>query len=140
MGIAIAEEGSAKAREAKGSELAPGARLIGKVKDHESYGVFVFLDAGNTGLIPLEETGVDKMGRGDDLRKAFPVGSDVEVIVLEVDPSNRRIRLSAKAVKGSYRKGRGPRLRKATTSREEREFRLAREHTPRRDETPARNS
>ena len=105
MGIAIAEEGSAKAREAKGSELAPGARLIGKVKDHESYGVFVFLDAGNTGLIPLEETGVDKMGRGDDLRKAFPVGSDVEVIVLEVDPSNRRIRLSAKAVKEATEKG-----------------------------------
>ena len=102
VGIAIAEEGSAKATQAKGSEIAPGARLIGKVKDHESYGVFVFLDAGNTGLIPLEETGVDKV---DDLRKAFPVGSDVEVIVLEVDPSNRRIRLSAKAVKEATEKG-----------------------------------
>ena len=102
VGIAIAEEGSAKATQAKGSEIAPGARLIGKVKDHESYGVFVFLDAGNTGLISLEETGVDKV---DDLRKAFPVGSDVEVIVLEVDPSNRRIRLSAKAVKEATEKG-----------------------------------
>ncbi len=102
MGIAIAEEGTAKATQAKGSEIAPGARLIGKVKDHESYGVFVFLDAGNTGLIPLEETGVDKV---DDLRKAFPVGSDVEVIVLEVDPSNRRIRLSAKAAKEATEKG-----------------------------------
>ena len=30
--------------------------------------------------------------------RAFPVGADVEVIVLEVDPSGRRIRLSAKAV------------------------------------------
>ncbi len=30
--------------------------------------------------------------------RAFPVGADVEVVVLEVDPSGRRIRLSAKAV------------------------------------------
>jgi ribosomal protein S1 len=30
--------------------------------------------------------------------KAFPVGTDVEVVVLEVDPSGRRIRLSRKAV------------------------------------------
>jgi len=28
----------------------------------------------------------------------FPVGSDVEVVVLEVDPSGRRIRVSRKAV------------------------------------------
>jgi ribosomal protein S1 len=32
------------------------------------------------------------------LRKAFPVGSDVEVVVLEVDAAGRRIRLSRKAV------------------------------------------
>jgi len=30
--------------------------------------------------------------------KAFPVGSEVEVVVLEVDPAGRRIRLSRKAV------------------------------------------
>ncbi len=30
--------------------------------------------------------------------KAFPVGSDIEVIVLEVDPDGRRIGLSRKAV------------------------------------------
>ena len=101
MGIAIVEEGSAKAKEVKSGEIAPGARLTGKVKAHESYGVFVFLDAGNTGLIPQEETGVD---RGADLRKALPVGSNVEVVVLEVDPSSRRIRLSAKAVKEATEK------------------------------------
>jgi hypothetical protein len=33
-----------------------------------------------------------------DVVKALPVGSDVEVVVLEVDPSRRRIRLSRKAV------------------------------------------
>lgn len=102
MGIAIAEEGSARAAGATRTKIAPGARLVGKVKDHESYGVFVFLDADHTGLIPLEETGYDK---GDDLRKAFPAGSDVEVIVLEVDSLRRRIRLSAKAVKEATEKG-----------------------------------
>ena len=34
-----------------------------------------------------------------DVAKAFPIGSQVPVIVLEIDPEGRRIRLSAKAVK-----------------------------------------
>ena len=33
-----------------------------------------------------------------DMRKAFPIGSDVEVAILEVDPEARRIRLSKRAV------------------------------------------
>jgi ribosomal protein S1 len=55
----------------------------------------VFLAPGRTGLIPLRETGVAKEA---DVARAFPIGSDVEVVVLEVDASGRRIRLSAKAV------------------------------------------
>ena len=30
--------------------------------------------------------------------KAFPVGSEIEVVVLEADPSGRRIRVSRKAM------------------------------------------
>ena len=45
--------------------------------------------------MPFAETGVD---RDADMLKAFPIGSDVEVVVLEVDPAGRRIRLSKKAV------------------------------------------
>ena len=75
--------------------IEPGVRLIGKVERHEKYGVFVFLAPGRTGLVPLAETGVEREG---DLRKAFPVGSDLEVMVLEVDDAGRRIRLSCKAV------------------------------------------
>ena len=71
----------------------PGARLTGKVERHEKFGVFVFLAPGRTGLIPMSETGVAKEA---DVAKAFPVGADVEVVVLEVDPSGRRIRLSAR--------------------------------------------
>jgi small subunit ribosomal protein S1 len=69
--------------------------VTGKVERHEPFGVFVFISPGRTGLIPLSETAVD---RGTDLRKAFPVGSDVEVAVVEIDPTGRRIRLSRKTV------------------------------------------
>src|SRR5207247_10620468 len=73
------------------AEIVAGARLTGKVERVETYGVFVFLAPGRTGLIHVSETGVDS-------KKAFPLGSDVEVIVLEVDPAGRRVQLSRKAV------------------------------------------
>ena len=97
IGIALVEEGSARAAGAAPprSELAPGARLTGKVDRHEKFGVFVFLTPGRIGLMPLSETGLTKEA---DVLKAFPVGSDVEVVVLEVDPAGRRIRVSRKAM------------------------------------------
>jgi small subunit ribosomal protein S1 len=98
IGVAVLEEGSTRAERAKRGApegIRPGARLTGRVEKHEPYGVFVFLAPGKTGLIPNEETGVD---RDADLRKSFPVGSDVEVLVLDVDAAGRRIRLSRKAV------------------------------------------
>ncbi len=97
IGVALVQEGLARAEVAAGARpgIVPGARLTGKVERYEKFGVFVFLAPGRTGLIPLSETGVAKEG---DVQRAFPVGADVEVIVLEVDPSGRRIRLSAKAV------------------------------------------
>lgn len=100
IGVAMVEEGSAKAVTAGAappvrSGIVPGARVTGKVDRHESFGVFVFLAPGRTGLMPFSETGVDK---GADIKKALPVGSDVEVIVLEADPAGRRIRVSHKAV------------------------------------------
>jgi small subunit ribosomal protein S1 len=76
-------------------EIVPGARFTGKVERHERFGVFVFLAPGRTGLIPMSETGV---ANDADVRKVFPVGAEVDVVVLEVDPAGRRIRLSAKAV------------------------------------------
>ncbi len=97
IGVALVPEGSARAGGTAPSqpEIVPGARLTGKVERHEKFGVFVFLAPGRTGLIPLSETGV---AREADVSSAFPVGADVEVIVLEVDPTGRRIRLSIKAV------------------------------------------
>ena len=97
IGVALVLEGSARAAGAAPShtEIVPGARLTGTVERHERFGVFVFLAPGRTGLVPMNETGI---GNDADVRRAFPVGADVDVVVLEVDPAGRRIRLSAKAV------------------------------------------
>jgi small subunit ribosomal protein S1 len=101
IGVALVPEGSARAGGAASSqsEIVAGARLKGKVERHEKFGVFVFLAPGRTGLIPVSETGVAKE---TDIVKTFPLGADVEVIVLEVDASSRRIRLSAKAVQDAH--------------------------------------
>ena len=97
IGVALLPEGSARADGTAPSKpgIVPGARLKGKVERHEKFGVFVFLAPGRTGLMPMSETGVAKEG---DVAKTFPVGAEVDVVVLEIDPSGRRIRLSAKAV------------------------------------------
>jgi small subunit ribosomal protein S1 len=97
MGIALVEEGSSRAAGATSATgaLAPGAIITGKVQRHEKFGVFVFLSPGRTGLMPFAETGVD---RDADMLRAFPIGSDVEVVVLEADAEGRRIRVSKKAV------------------------------------------
>ena len=59
------------------------------------FGVFVELEPGVEALMPAAETGLD---RGADLRRAFPAGTHLELVVLEVDAASRRIRVSRKAV------------------------------------------
>ncbi|HKB12539.1 MAG TPA: S1 RNA-binding domain-containing protein, partial [Vicinamibacterales bacterium] len=97
IGVALVPEGSARAHvpSPSSAEIVAGSRLTGKVERHEKFGVFVFLAPGRTGLIPMSETGVAKEG---DVARVFPIGGDVEVQVLEVDATGRRIRLSAKAI------------------------------------------
>ena len=97
IGVALVAEGSSRAAAAKASRssIEPGARLTGKVERHDKMGVFLFLSPGITGLVPFSETGA---AHGVDLVKAFPLGSDLDVIVLEADAARRRIRLSVKAI------------------------------------------
>jgi small subunit ribosomal protein S1 len=94
IGVALVQEGRAAGGTAPQSVFAPGTIVTGKVERHERFGVFVFLSPGRTGLMPFSETGLD---RDADLVKAFPLGSEVEVAVLEAD-ARGRIRLSKKAV------------------------------------------
>jgi small subunit ribosomal protein S1 len=80
---------------AAGSRYEVGQVRMGRVTRVAEFGAFVELQPGVEGLLPIAEAGVD---RGADLRKAFPIGSEVEVAVLDVDPAARRIRLSRNAV------------------------------------------
>lgn len=80
---------------AAGTKFPVGQVRTGRVSRIAEFGVFVELEPGFTALLPLAETGTD---RGADIRKAFPIGSDVEVVVLEVDAPARRVRVSKRAV------------------------------------------
>jgi small subunit ribosomal protein S1 len=95
IGVALVPQGAASARGASAQAIVPGARVRGQVERHEKFGVFVYLGPTQTGLIPLSETGVASEA---DVARVFPIGGDVEVMVLEVAPEGRRIRLSARAV------------------------------------------
>jgi len=95
IGVALVPDGSTRGSTPSQPGVVPGARVTGKVERHEKFGVFVFLSPGRTGLMPLSETGVAREG---DVVKAFPVGSEIDVVVLEADPTGRRIRVSRKAV------------------------------------------
>ena len=72
-----------------------GKVYAGRVARLADFGIFVELDNEFTGLVPASETGLD---RNADLRKSFAIGTPMDVVVLEVDGANRRIRLSKKAV------------------------------------------
>jgi small subunit ribosomal protein S1 len=66
-----------------------GDVVKGTVDRIEPYGVFVRF-AGGRGLVPASETGTP---RGQDLRKAFPAGSELTVLVTDIDERGR-VRLS----------------------------------------------
>jgi len=78
-----------------GTTYQAGQVRTGRVTRIADFGAFVELEPGITGLMPVSEAGLD---RDADLAKAFPIGSELEVAVLEADTSGRRIRLSRKAV------------------------------------------
>ena len=71
----------------------PDEVLEGKVTRVENYGVFVNTAKGD-GLVPVRELGLPS---GADLRKAFPLGKELTVVVMDVDDRGR-IRFSAKEV------------------------------------------
>jgi small subunit ribosomal protein S1 len=97
IGVALVQEAASRTAGPATPQggFAPGTIVTGKVERHEKFGVLVFLSPGRTGLMPLSETGLD---RDADVMKAFPVGSEVEVAVVEADAGGRRIRLSKRAV------------------------------------------
>jgi small subunit ribosomal protein S1 len=72
-----------------------GTVVRGRVTRLAEFGAFVELEPGVIGLLPVTET---TAGRGADIKKTLPVGTVVDVIVLEIDAAGRRVRLSIKAI------------------------------------------
>jgi small subunit ribosomal protein S1 len=90
IGLALAPEGATVGEDLQ-SAVAVGAVLAGTVERVEPYGVFVRLGPGQAGLVPSAELGT---ARGADHRRAFPIGSEMKVLVLAIEDGGRRIRLS----------------------------------------------
>ena len=82
-----------------GETYEAGQVRTGRVTRVADFGAFVELEPGVEGLIPLSESGV---GRDAGIKKAFPVGKDIEVVVADVDATARRIRLSVTAVQKAH--------------------------------------
>ena len=80
---------------AVGQKYPAGQVVHGRVDRVADFGVFVELEPGITGLVPASESGA---AHGTDLKKAFPVGTNVAVIVLDADAASRRMRLSIKGI------------------------------------------
>ena len=78
-----------------GTTYQVGQVYNGRVARIADFGAFIDLQPGITGMMPVSEAGLD---RDADMARAFPIGSEVEVAVLEADASARRLRLSRKAV------------------------------------------
>jgi small subunit ribosomal protein S1 len=78
-----------------GDAYKPGQVRTGRVTRVADFGVFVELEPGVEGLVPLAETGIASDSK---VKAAFPAGRDLDVVVLEVDAGARRMRLSVKAV------------------------------------------
>ena len=76
------------------AQLAPDTMLVGKVAEVAAFGVFVDTEQGR-GLVPMSELGIP---HGADPKRSFPVGKDVEVVVMSRDHKTGKLRLSIKGV------------------------------------------
>ncbi len=77
----------------------PGELVTGKVVNVADYGVFVELMSGVEGLIHISEMSWSKKPKHPS--KIVNAGDEVRVMVLDVDPANRRISLGLKQVEGN---------------------------------------
>ncbi len=73
-----------------------GTKVKGKVMKVTEYGAFVEIEEGIDGLVHVSELADERVEKAGDVVK---VGDTVDVMVLDVDPAERRISLSIKAAK-----------------------------------------
>jgi small subunit ribosomal protein S1 len=77
-----------------GEKFSQGSRVKGKVTSITDYGAFVQLQDGVEGLVHVSEMAWTKRVRHPS--KILSVGDEVEVMVLDVDPNQKRISLGLK--------------------------------------------
>ncbi len=78
------------------NKYAKGMNASGRVTRVEPFGAFIELEPGIEGLIHISELDHKRVKRVEDI---LNVGQTVEVQILEVEPSRKRVSLSMKALK-----------------------------------------
>jgi small subunit ribosomal protein S1 len=73
-----------------------GSRVRGKVTTVTDFGVFVEIEEGVEGLIHVSQLGPERMERPPE---EIQPGQELEAEVVAVDPKNRKISLSVKALR-----------------------------------------
>ena len=79
-----------------GEKFMPGVRVSGKVVSLTDYGAFIELEPGVEGLIHVSEMSWTK--RIKHPNQMVKVGDEIESVVLDIDPDNKRISLGMKQV------------------------------------------
>lgn len=74
--------------------LKVGDRIKGTISSMTDYGLFVEVDKGVEGLVHISE--ISWTNRISDLASKFKVGQQIDVIIVSLDPENRRMSLSIK--------------------------------------------
>ncbi|SNX28155.1 SSU ribosomal protein S1P [Polynucleobacter meluiroseus] len=77
----------------------PNTRLFGKVTNLTDYGAFVEIESGIEGLVHVSE--MDWTNKNVAPSKAMALGTEVEVMVLDIDEDKRRISLGVKQCKAN---------------------------------------
>jgi small subunit ribosomal protein S1 len=72
-----------------------GELIEGVVDKVMPYGIFLKMSIGINGLIPNSEMGTPA---GSDHKRMFPPGTEMQVVVVDVDTGSNKVRLSRKAV------------------------------------------
>jgi len=75
------------------TKYAPGTQVTGRVTRVESFGAFVEVEEGMEGLLPVSEMSWQRVRHPSDVVKE---GDTLRLVVLQLDPANRRVSFSLK--------------------------------------------
>jgi small subunit ribosomal protein S1 len=101
VALELITEGHAAVPDGPAPEIVEGAIVTGRVQSLKDYGIFVDLPNSRTGLLRTSEIG-DFSPR--ELRKKYPLDSDITVKILAVDQETQKIALSLKALENTEEK------------------------------------